>query len=146
MLCKNYSTCVTEHNSSLTDNIFSNYIIDDTKSGDILLTLSEHFSQFLSLRERLGYGKLRRIQHDHSIEEFRGDVSIQNWNINLNNANDLFLGLNLKIQWCVDWHTPIKQLTPKEVKLANRPWITPEISKMIKIRNKTFARKDNQIM
>ena len=49
-------TRVTEHNSSLIDNIFSNNIIDDTKSGNILLTLSEHFSQFVFVsvrRERL---------------------------------------------------------------------------------------------
>ena len=32
----------------------------------------------------------------------------------------------------------------KEVKLANIPWITPAISKMIKIRNKTFTRKKRQ--
>ena len=69
---------------------------------------------------------------------------IQNWNTNLNNANDLFLDFHLKLKGRVDRHAPIKQLTPKEVKLANIPWITPEISKMIKIRNKTFARKKTQ--
>ena len=42
-------TCVTEHTSSLIDNIFSNNIIEDTRSGNILLTLSEHFSQFVSV-------------------------------------------------------------------------------------------------
>ena len=41
-------------------------------------------------------------------------------------------------------HAPIKQLTPKEVKLVNKPWITPAISKMIKIRSKSFARKKRQ--
>ena len=42
-------TRVTEFNSSLIDNVFSNNISDDTKSGNILLTLSEHFSQFVSV-------------------------------------------------------------------------------------------------
>ena len=72
-------TCVTEHTSSLIDNIFSNNIIDDTRSGNILLTLSEHFSQFVSIsRERLDYRNLTRFQHDYSkfhSEEFRDDVS-----------------------------------------------------------------------
>ena len=54
-------------------------------------------------------------------------------------ANDLFLDFHLKLKG-----VPIKQLTCKEVKLANKPWITPAISKMIKIRNKTFARKKRQ--
>ena len=75
------------------------------------------------------------------LKNLRDDVSINNWNTNLNNANDLFLNFHLKLKGCVDRHAPIKQLTRKEVKLANKHWITPEISKMIKIRNKTFARK-----
>ena len=62
-------------------------------SGNILLTLSEHFSQFVSVkRERLNYKNIR-FQHDYSefhTESFRDNVSIQNWNTNLNNANDLF--------------------------------------------------------
>ena len=62
----------------------------------------------------------------------------------MNNANDLFLDFHFKLKGCVDSHAPIKQLKPKEVKLPNKPWITPEISKMIKIRNKTFARKKRQ--
>ena len=42
-------------------------------------------------------------------------------------------------------HAPIKQVTCKEVKLANKSWIiTTAICKMIKIRNKTFARKKRQ--
>ena len=75
-------TSVTEHNSSLINNIFSNNIIDDTKSGNILLTLSKHFTQFVSVRrERLDYRNLKRFQHDYSkfhVEGFRDDVSTQN--------------------------------------------------------------------
>ena len=110
-----------------------------TKSGNILLTLSEHFSQFVSVsRARVDYSNLRRVQHDYSKfnkEKFREDVSIQNWNNDLNNANDLFIDFHFKLKGCVDRHAPLKQLTPKEAKIANKPWITPAISKMIKIRN-----------
>ena len=95
-------TRVTENTSSLIDSIFSNNIIDDTKSGNILLTLSEHFSQFVSVRrERLGYSNLRRFQHDYSkfdTEKIRDDVSIQTWKTNLNNANDLFLDFHHKLK------------------------------------------------
>ena len=45
-----HPTRVTDHNSSLIDNIFSNNLSDITISGNILLTLSEHFSQFLSVK------------------------------------------------------------------------------------------------
>ena len=142
-------TRVTENTSSLLDNIFSNNIIDETKSGNILLTLSEHFSQFVSIiRERLDYRNIRRFQHDYSkfhAEIFRDDVSIQTWNTNLNNANDLFSDFHHELKGCADRHAPMKQLTPKEVKLTNKPWITPEISKMIKSETKPLhVRKDNQ--
>ena len=141
-------TRVTEQHSSLIDNIFSNNLMDETKSGNILLTLSEHFSQFVSVkRERVDYKHTKIFQHDYSkfhTEQFRDDVAIQNWNTNLNNANELFVDFHLKLKGCVDRHAPIKQLTPKEVKLVNKPWISSEISKMIKIRNKLFARKNRQ--
>ena len=114
-------------------------------SGNILLALSEHFSQFVSVcRERVDYNNLRRFQHDYSkfqIENFREDVSIQNWNNDSNDANDLFNDFHFKLQGCVDSHAPLKQLTHNEVKIANKPWVTPAISKLIKIRNKFFARK-----
>ena len=55
-------TGVTEYNSSLIDNIFSNNISVDTKSGNILLTLSEHFSQFVSVcRERVDYSQTKML-------------------------------------------------------------------------------------
>ena len=40
---------------------------------------------------------------------------------------------NLKVVWI--GIPPIRQLTPKEVKLKNKPWITSDISKIIKIGN-----------
>ena len=42
-----YQTKVTENTDTVIDNIFSNNIQGDIISGNILLTLSEHFSQFV---------------------------------------------------------------------------------------------------
>ena len=73
-------TRVTDHHSTLIDNIFSNNLTDETKSGNIYLTLSEHFSQFVSIkREKIEYKTLNIIQHDYSkfqSQQFRDDVSI----------------------------------------------------------------------
>ena len=41
-------TRVTENTATVIDNIFSNNIQDNIESGNILLTLSEHFPQFIS--------------------------------------------------------------------------------------------------
>ena len=42
-------TRATDNTASVIDNIFSNNIQDNIICGNILLTLSEHFSQFLSV-------------------------------------------------------------------------------------------------
>ena len=44
----------------------------------------------------------------------------------------------------VDRHAPLKKLTPREIKIKNKPWLSTEILKMIKIRNKIFTRKIRQ--
>ena len=39
---------------------------------------------------------------------------------------------------------PIKELSPREIKIKNKPWLNVEILKMINIRNKVFHRKKRQ--
>ena len=50
-----------------------------------------------------------------------------------------------KLEASVDGHAPLKKLTPKEIKIRSKPWLSIEILKMIKIRNKIFARKKRQL-
>ena len=38
----------------------------------------------------------------------------------------------------------MKKLTPREIKIKNKPWINEEIAKLIKLRNKAHARKKRQ--
>ena len=141
-------TRVTDHNSSLIDNIFSNNLSNITVSGNILLTLSEHFSQFLSVKRGITeYSKTKIFKRDYSkfnSQQFQDDVSIQIFNGNLNDVNDQFGDFYFKLSGCVDRHAPIKELTPKELKFLNKPWITPTIIKMINVRNKFFKRKKRQ--
>jgi len=83
-------TRVTNHESSLIDNIFSNNLSDTTVSSNLLLTLSKYFSQFVSVkRSSMDFSKSRIIQRDYSkfdSRQFRDDVSIQNFK---NNYNDI---------------------------------------------------------
>ena len=44
----------------------------------------------------------------------------------------------------VNRHAPLKKLSPKEIKVKSKPWLSAEILKMIKIRNKVFNRKKSQ--
>ena len=85
----------------------------------------------------------RRDYSNFSEDSFRDDVSIQVFN-NFENINDQFQDFFNKLQGCVDRHVPIKKLTPREVKLVQKPWISSELNKMIKIKNKLFYRKKRQ--
>ena len=73
-------TRVTEHHSTLIANIYSNNLTDETKNGNIFLTLSGHFSQFVSIKsEKIDYKNLNICQHNYSkfqSQQFRDDVSI----------------------------------------------------------------------
>ena len=141
-------TRVTENTATVIDNIFSNNIHDEMTCGNILLTLSEHFSQFASIRrDRIDYKKLnmyQRVYSKFSSESFRDDVSIQNWNYSLDNVHATFKDFYMKLEGAVERHAPLKKLTPKEIKLKSKPWLSTKIIKMIKIRNKIFARKKRQ--
>ena len=141
-------TRVTGSSATVIDNIFSNNIKNEVSSGNILLTLSEHFSQFVSInRGTIDYKKINMYRRDYSkysTESFRDDVSIQNWNYSLNNVHESFKDFYLKLDGCVERHAPLKKLTPKDIRSINKPWLSHEILKMIKIRNKVFARVKRQ--
>ena len=57
------------------------------------------------------------------------------------NVNDSFKDFYTKLEASVDRHAP---LAPREIKIRSTPWLSTEILKMIKIRNKIFARKKRQ--
>ena len=129
-------TRVTDNTATVIDNIFSNNIQDNIICGNILLTLSEHFSQFLSVNVDLK--EVNIYQRDYSTfssESFRDDVSIQNWVYSHDNVHDLFNDFYNKLEGSVNRHAPLKKLSPKVIKLKNKPWLSNDILKLIKIRN-----------
>ena len=56
-------------------------------------------------------------------------------------VNRQFNDFYFKLAGCVERHATIKKLSTKEVKLRHKPWISNELIKMIKIRNKLHRRK-----
>ena len=98
-------TRVTENTATVIDNIFSNNLQDDIIGGNVLLTLSEHFSQFISVnREKLDLKNIIVYQRDYSKfsnESFRNDVLIQTWNYALENVNAAFKDFYTKLEGSV---------------------------------------------
>ena len=43
-----------------------------------------------------------------------------------------------------DKHVKVKKLSPKDIKLKLNPWITPEIRKMLNLRDRLFARRKRE--
>ena len=139
---------VDNQTPSLIDHIFSNNLSDEIISGNIYLTLSEHFCQFASVKsENIEIKKIKMYSRNYSkfsSNDFHDGVAIQNWNYELDNPTDLFNDFFWKLECCVERHAPITKLNYREIKLKVKPWKTPKLSKMIKIKNKMFERKKRQ--
>ena len=132
-----YPTRAAKSSSTMIDNIYSNSVHHNHHSGNILLNISEHFSQFLSVkRNKIDLKTLNVYRHDYSkfdAESFR-DVSLQKW------ENNFYW----RLEGCVQRHAPIKKLSEKELQATSRPWITREVENLIKHRDKLFKRKKRQ--
>ena len=143
------SRVVDGQTPSLIDNIFSTNITDAVLSGNIYLTLSEHFSQFASVN-RMAIDVIKMTMYRRNLKKFsensfRDDVSIQQWRQDTNDPNLLTYDLVSKLDGCAERHAPTQKLTPKQIKLTLKPWITPEIQNLMRVRDRLFERKkDNQ--
>ena len=141
-------TRVTDHSATVIDNIFTNNISDSIISGNILLTLSEHFSQFMTVRrEKIELKNINNYKRDYSqfsTASFRDDISIQNWNLSLDNANQAFNDFYFRLDGAVNRHAPMKKMSMKEIKNNSKPWLTSDIQKLIKKRDRFFAKKKSQ--
>ena len=138
-------TRIQGDSATIVDNIFTNNTTNKIISGNIVTDISDHFSQFISVQRRridLKYITLyKRDYSQFSEQSFRDDVSIQIFNKELTDVNDQFNDFYYKIKGCVDRHAPLKKLTPKEIKLDQKPWMSTNLLKMIRIKNKLFFRK-----
>ena len=141
-------TRVTGNSATTIDNIFTNIHHNPVFSGNILTDFSDHFSQFISVpNKKADYKKVNYYKRDYSKfceKSFRDDVSIQAFDNSLTDVNDQFKDFYLRLEGCVDRHAPLKKLSNKEIKLEQKPWISPNLRKMIRIRNKLFYRKKRQ--
>ena len=136
---------ITENTATLIDNIFTNNLENNVISGNIITDLSDHYSQFITIsREKIDFKTIdvyRRDFSSFSIDCFRKDVSEQNFYSNDLDVNAKFGNFYTKLEACVNRHAPLKRASPKKLKLECKPWITQDIQKLIKYRNRLFRKK-----
>lgn len=139
--CINHPTRISEHSSTIIDNIFINLINANVICGNILTQISDHLPQFLILKNaNTPQNKLTVFKSDYSNYNegnFVDDFNQIEFNY-LNDGSDIDNNYNqfLKdITLLVEQHVPITQCSKKESKLKGKPWITYRIQKMMKIRD-----------
>ena len=138
------SRVVENKTPSLIDNIFSNNITDIVLSGNIYMQLSEHFSQFASIkRDKIDTHKIVMYGRDWSkydVDKFREEISNHQWQYDSDDPSVLMSNFYSKLGGSSDQHVKVKKLSPREMKLKLNPWITPEIKNMLNLRDRLFAR------
>ena len=141
-----HPTRITEHTSTVIDNIYSNNFSEDSVSGNILIQFADHLSQFLSVNRKIDRIPSRDIyKRDYSRfdeNSFIDDVSSQDWNLDkAQGTNELYNDFLSKLESCIDDHAPVKKLNRKQYRKATKPWITSYIIKMISHRDRLFKKK-----
>ena len=139
-------TRITDTSKSLIDNIFTNTFTKESQSGNILLEIADHLTQFVSIHnvetcpENESY-YFKRDDSNWKEDLFLDDLSIQNWETNSEDPNLRYKDMLMRYESCINRHLPLKKMTKKEIKMKRKPWITPVIIRKIKHRNSLFARK-----
>ena len=103
---------VTESTLTVIDSIFRDNLHDDVISGNILLTQSEHFCQFVN-REQININIINVYQRDYSklsSESFCDEVSIQNCTCRC--VHDSFKYFYTKPEGSVSRHVPLEKSLP----------------------------------
>ena len=112
------------------------------------MQLSEHFSQFASVkRDKIDIHEIVMYGRDWSKydeQKFRDEISNHQWETDSEDPSVLMSDFYKKLGGSSDKHVKVKKLSPREIKLKLNPWITPEIIKMLNLRDRLFARKKRE--
>ena len=137
-----HPTRVTDHSATIIDNIFSTNFEYDTVSGNLLSQISDHFPQFLIIKNALvDYRNCSLFQRDYSKfndQSFLEDFKKLSWddidrnNLDINNKFEKFYE---KVHHTVIGHAPSRKVTPKQLKLRSKPWLNTYIQKLIEQRD-----------
>ena len=112
------------------------------------MEIADHLVQFISVEKDIAYkaqpNYYKRDYSQWSDQNFLDDLSIQIWENELQDINEIYDYFIWRLKGCVNRHIPHKKVNKREQKLINKPWIIPIILKKIKHRNEIFARKKNK--
>ena len=140
-------TRITSTSATLIDNIFTNDYDNTFTSGNLVTTLSDHLAQILivPIRNTTKYKEPKKVYCDFQEILRNKDISrhLQNTNwdmeLQLNSENNIPTKKFVpKTNNLINHWAPLKELSNAKQKLQNKPWITKEILKSIKNKNKQY--------
>ena len=144
-------TKINRGHNTLIDNIFTNNLHPDTKSGNLEINLSDgHLPSFLIIPKQnqnhlpKKHNILIRDKKHFNKENFTQDFQSLNWDeiIDLN-TNDVDVSLEnflSKFNNILEKHMPLRKMTQREFKQKYKPWISNAILNKIADKNKILKK------
>jgi hypothetical protein len=144
-------TKINRGHNTLIDNIFTNNLHPDTKSGNLEINLSDgHLPSFLIIPKQnqnhlpKKHNILIRDKKHFNKENFIQDFQSLNWDeiIDLN-TNDVDVSLEnflSKFNNILEKHMPLRKMTQREFKQKYKPWISNAILNKIADKNKILKK------
>ncbi len=145
-------TRINPTNNSLIDNIFTDNINPDIKTGNLTIGISDHLpSFFIAPQKNTNHQPKKQKLYKRDLknlnrEEFLLDFAMIDWRILEINKHDPnhSLKILLKIIYkLLDKHAPLKKVTNREFKQRYKPWINDTILKKMQLKNRLFKRYVN---
>ena len=141
--------------NTLIDNIFTNHIHPDSKSGNLEVNLSDgHLPSFLIIpksnqnhlpkKHNIFIRNFKNLHKDNFVNEFNNQSWSEIINIERNDVDYSFQEYMSKIKNVLDSHIPLKKLSAKQFKQRFKPWISSDILNKIKEKNKILKNILNQ--
>ena len=138
-------TRITDSSMTIIDNIYTNTFSNNIFSGNILAKIADHLSQFISIQRMkpdLYKSKtFKGVYKNFNEDSYLNDLARQCWGSHIPDVNNKYTEFITKLEECTNSHVPIRELSRKEQKIKNKPWITNFILKKITHRNRLFVKK-----
>ena len=147
-------TKVNRGKNTLIDNIFTNHLHPDNKSGNLEIDLSDgHLPSFMIMPwQNQNHLPKKHNLYTHNSTNFSSENFILDYlnidwdeviDINRNDINFSMDNFRSKFNALLDGHMPLRKLTQKEFKQKFKPWISKNIIGKISEKNKIFRKYIN---
>ena len=143
-------TKINSKKDTIIDNIFTDQINPDIKSGNLTITISDHLPSFFIMpkdnqhhipkKQEIYIRDIRRFDKVNFLLDYLNinwKEKLDRYNDDVNKATQFFYW---KINNLLDKYTPWKKLSQKEYKKRFKPWINYDILNMINDKNKKYKK------